>query len=272
MRTAATHCVGRARGRRREPLVGDQRGDVLELLGGGGAVDGALERRPRTRRPGSARARPGPSRWCAPAGRRSPGGRWRVGPTVFLQPQARARCGRRRWRSTTTPSPHRGRARPARRRPSPSSRTRAVVSSVKNVWSTTSSNARPPSSSEFGPERDEPERDVDSSNARRGGGTGHDPAGPSWPRITSPAQRRRMRPAKSSICAVVMCGSPIASCSGVDAPAEPEREAAAGEAVHRRGVGRGDHRVAGVVVRRRGGDARCARSRRRPRPRASPPP
>ena len=35
-------------------------------------------------------------------------------------------------------------------------RTRAVVSSVKNVWSTTWSKARPPSSSEFGPNATSP--------------------------------------------------------------------------------------------------------------------
>ena len=41
----------------------------------------------------------------------------------------------------------------------------------------------------------------------------------------------------------------------LDPAPEPEREAAAGEPVHRGGVRGGDHRVAGVVVRRRRGDA-----------------
>ncbi len=43
--TAAAHCVGGARCARRQPLVGDQGGDVFELLGRGDRVDGAGELR-----------------------------------------------------------------------------------------------------------------------------------------------------------------------------------------------------------------------------------
>ena len=42
--------------------------------------------------------------------------------------------------------------------------------------------------------------------------TGHEPAGPSCPMIVSPCQRRRISPAKSSICAVVTRPMPKASC------------------------------------------------------------
>ena len=68
--------LGRAGGAGLEPLVGDERGGVLELLGRADHVEARARRRSPGRR-GSGRARRGPSRWCAPAGRRSPGGRCR---------------------------------------------------------------------------------------------------------------------------------------------------------------------------------------------------
>ena len=107
-----------------------------------------------------------------------------------------------------------GRARRARRRPSPSRTQRCSVSSVKNVCRMTSSNARPPSSSELRPERHESERDVLVERRVEPQHRVRARSGPSWPMIVSPCQSRRMRPAKSSICAVVIRGMPNASNSG----------------------------------------------------------
>ena len=159
-RTAATHCSGMPVAAGAEPLVGDQRGDVLELLGGGDAG----RSRPRTLAdhrvgPERGRARPGPSRWCdqqvavaLEVGGQATDGlleAQRLGDVVADGGEAR-------------PHPHRrrGRGRPARRPASPSARSAAVVSSVKKVCSTTSSKARPPSASELVAEGDEAERDV----------------------------------------------------------------------------------------------------------------
>jgi hypothetical protein len=58
----------------------------------------------------------------------------------------------------------------------------------------------------------------------------------------------------SSSCAVVMGAEPVGALQRGDAPAQPEREAAAGEAVHGGGHRRGHQRVAGVVVGGGGGD------------------
>ena len=84
---------------------------------------------------------------------------------------------------------------------------RTTVSSVKNVCSTTSSKARPARASEFGPNAVSPSG-MSSSNVASRWSTGNFPTGPSWPKIASPCQSRRISPAKSSICAVVICGMP----------------------------------------------------------------
>ena len=235
LRTAATHWLGLPVAAGREPLVGDERGDVLELLGGADDVE-PPDARPRPDRRGSARARRDPSRSCAPAARRSPGGRWPSRPTVFM-----SRLSSGMWSPTVAKHDHT--FTDAGSRPACSaarltvSTHRAVVSSVKNVWSTTSSKHRPASSRVFGPKATMLIGRCSSSVASRCR-TGHDPAGPSWPTITSPRNSRRMIPAKSSICAVVMRGMPYASCiSGMPRP-EPEHETAAGEALHGAGEAR----------------------------------
>ena len=104
---------------------------------------------------------------------------------------------------------------------------------------------------------------MSSSNVGSRRSTGYEPTGPSWPMIVSPCHSRRMRPAKSSIWAVVMRGMPKASNMRRDAATDAEGEAAAGQAVHRRGVRRGHDRVAGVVVRRGGDDLHVRRRDRR---------
>ena len=96
---------------------------------------------------------------------------------------------------------------------------------------------------------------MSSSNDESRCSTGNFPAGPSWPRTTSPRNSRRSEADE----VLELRGGDARDAVGVeqrrDAPPEAEREPAAGEPVHRRGVRRRDHRVAGVVVRRRRGDA-----------------
>ena len=55
---------------------------------------------------------------------------------------------------------------------------------------------------------------MSSSNSEPRDRTGQDPAGPSWPKTTSPCQSRRINPAKSSIWAVVIRGMPYTSWRG----------------------------------------------------------
>ena len=122
-------------------------------------VDRARHRLRRPRRPGSGRARRGPSRSSGPGGRRSPGGRWRGGRRSSSAGGPRGWC-RGSWRSTTTCAPPPDRGRPPRPPSAPSPRRGSVVSSVKNVCSTTMSKARPAERERVRPERDQAERDV----------------------------------------------------------------------------------------------------------------
>ena len=153
------------------------------------------------------------------------------------------------------PDPHRrrGRARLGCGRGAPVATQRSTVSSVKNVCSTTMSNTRPASASEFGPNATKP-IGMSSSNDESRCSTGNFPAGPSWPKTTSPFQQPPQEPDE----VLDLRGRDPGDAVGVeqrrDAASEPEREPPAGEPVHRRGVRRGDDRVAGVVVRRRGRD------------------
>ena len=84
---------------------------------------------------------------------------------------------------------------------------RSTVSSVKKVCSTTMSKARPASASVLGPKATSPSG-MSSSKVASRWRIENCPAGPSWPKITSPCQRRRISPAKSSIWAVVIFGMP----------------------------------------------------------------
>ncbi len=86
---------------------------------------------------------------------------------------------------------------------------RAVVSSVKKVWSTTASITRPPRASEFGPNAVNVSgiSPVESGPSESSPNLPH---GPSWPITVSPLQSRRISRAKSSSCAVVIIGSPNA--------------------------------------------------------------
>ena len=73
----------------------------------------------------------------------------------------------------------------------------------------TSSKARPPSLSVFGPNATRASR-MSSLKSGSRNKTGYLPIGPSWLKMSSPRQSRRMTCAKSSICAVVTAGMPNA--------------------------------------------------------------
>ena len=74
----------------------------------------------------------------------------------------------------------------------------------------TSSNARPPRASVFGPKATSASR-MSSLKSGSRNSTWYLPIGPSWLKITSPCQSLRMTCAKSSICAVVTDGMPNAA-------------------------------------------------------------
>ncbi len=74
----------------------------------------------------------------------------------------------------------------------------------------TSSNSRPPSASVCGPNATMASR-MSSLKSGSRNSTGYLPIGPSWLKMISPCQSRRMTCAKSSICAVVTAGTPNAA-------------------------------------------------------------
>ena len=155
--TAVDALRRRAGRRRRQPLVGDQRGDVLELLGGG-RLSSSAPGKPATN--GSARKRASTA-GSQPLVRNQQvavalqvGGQPADG---LLQPHrfGQVVADRREAR----PDLHRRRvaARRARPRPSPCATQRASVSSVKNVCSTTCvERAARRARSEFGPNATSP--------------------------------------------------------------------------------------------------------------------
>ena len=116
---------------------------------------------------------------------------------------------------------------------------------------------RPASASEFGPKATNP-MGMSSSKVGSSTRTGNLPAGPSWPKTTSPLKSRR----RAADEVLELCGRHARHAEGVeqhvDAPTQPEREPASGEAVHSRRVGGRHGRMPGVVVRRRRGDAERA--------------
>ena len=128
----------------------------------------------------------------------------------------------------------RGRGRPARRRGGPRRRCGPASSSVKNVCSTTPSTTRAGELERLLADRGEHHRDVLVERRVLARGTGSWPAGPSWPMIISPCHSRRSMPIASSSCAIVTRGSAHDVEQQVEAAPEAEREAAAGEPVHRR--------------------------------------
>ena len=257
--TVATHCSGEPIGRRRQPRRRDQRGDVLQLLGRRRLVDGAPVAGDERVGPERAPAAPGPSRSSTTM-------QVAVGLQVGGHPPDRLlqRTGSGRWSPIVARHDHTSTvagSRPACSAASLTVRTqRTSVSSSKNVCSTTWSKARPARRRVFGPNAVMPSG-MSSSNAGSRRRNGYAPAGT----VVADDRLAVPQPAHQPGEVLELGGRDRRQAEGgghrADAAAEAEREPSAGQAVHRRGVRRGDDRVAGVVVGRRGGDVQRRRDR-----------
>ena len=135
---------------------------------------------------------------------------------------------------------------------------RLTVSSVKKVWRTTMSKARPARANEFGPKATSPSGMSSSKRASRwriGKGPGRavmtedDFAVPEAPEEPDEVLHlRRGDPGQSE-----------GAEDGVDPPTQPQGEPPSGQPVHGRGHGGRDQRMPGVLIGRRGGDAEALR-------------
>ena len=134
--TAAAHCAGVPVAVGASHSLGNQRRDVLELLGRGDGVDRASERRHHLVGAEALEHRGIPAVGLGPAGRRSPGGRWPAARRSSSAADPR-RCGRRRREAR--PDRDGAGIAPACSAPSVDRARRSVVSvsSVKKVWRTT---------------------------------------------------------------------------------------------------------------------------------------
>ena len=226
---------------------------MLELLGGAPRRRWRPARSPTTGRRGSARAPPGPSRWCARGGRRSPGGRCARRPTVFFSRRSGVDVVADGGEARPHLDPRRGHGRPARRVLHRADAPRGGLVGEEGVEDDLVE--APPAERRASWGRRPP---------CRGGGTRRDCVevedgprsrpGPSWPRIISPRKRRRMMPTKSSIWAVVMWGMPMASNSRSMPRPRPSVKRPPVRLCMVRAYAARHRRVAGVVVGGRGGD------------------